>query len=95
MERLRRNLVLALALGVAVYVVLAIFSNFDDLVAALDSFDYALIPAILGLVALSYVGRFFRWMYYLRVLKVSVPDRHQRRDLHVGALHGDLTRQAG
>jgi len=72
-ERLRRNLVLALALGVAVYVVLAIFSNFDDLVAALDRFDYALIPAILGLVALSYVGRFFRWTYYLRVLKVSVP----------------------
>jgi glycosyltransferase 2 family protein len=73
LERLRRNLVLALALGVAVYIVLAIFSNFDDLVAALDRFDYALIPAILGLVALSYVGRFFRWTYYLRVLKVPVP----------------------
>ena len=73
MERLRRNLVLALALGVAVYVILAVFSNFDDLVAALENFDYALLPAILGLVALSYVGRFFRWTYYLRVLKVSVP----------------------
>jgi glycosyltransferase 2 family protein len=73
LERLRRNLVLALALGVAVYVILAIFSNFDDLIAALDSFDYALIPAILGLVTLSYAGRFFRWMYYLTVLKVSVP----------------------
>ena len=73
MERLRRNLVLALALGTAVYVVLAVFSNLDKLAAALESFDYALIPAILGLVTLSYVGRFFRWTYYLRVLKVSVP----------------------
>jgi glycosyltransferase 2 family protein len=73
LERLRKNLVLAIALGVAVYVILAVFSNFDDLVAALDNFDYALIPAILGLVTLSYVGRFFRWVYYLRVLKVSVP----------------------
>ena len=73
MARLRRNLVLALALGAAVYVVLAIFSNLDKLAAALESFDYALIPAILGLVALSYVGRFFRWTYYLRVLKVAVP----------------------
>src|SRR5215204_6228811 len=44
--RLRRNLVLALALGAAVYLILA---------------------------ALSYVVRFFRWTYYLRVLKVSVP----------------------
>jgi uncharacterized protein (TIRG00374 family) len=72
-ERLRRNLVLALALGAAVYLTLAILSDFDRLVAALDNFDYALIPAILGLVALSYVGRFSRWTYYLRVLKVPVP----------------------
>jgi glycosyltransferase 2 family protein len=72
-ERLRRNLVLALALGAAVYLILAILSDFDRLVAALDNFDYALIPAILGLVALSYVGRFSRWTYYLRVLKVPVP----------------------
>jgi len=72
-ERLRRNLVLALALGAAVYMILAVASNLDKLVTALESFDYALIPAILGLVALSYVVRFLRWTYYLRVLKVSVP----------------------
>ncbi|MBA3703232.1 MAG: flippase-like domain-containing protein, partial [Rubrobacteraceae bacterium] len=73
MERLRRNIVLALAMGAAVYLTLAVFSDLDKLAAALDSFDYALIPAILGLVALSYVVRFLRWTYYLRVLKVSVP----------------------
>jgi hypothetical protein len=72
-ERLKRNLILALALGVAVYVVLAILSGFGDLRAAFDGFNYALVPAILGLVALSYVGRFVRWLYYLKVLKVSVP----------------------
>jgi glycosyltransferase 2 family protein len=72
-DRLKRNLILALALGVAVYLVLAIFSGFENLRAALDGFNYALVPAILGLVFLSYVGRFFRWLYYLRVLKVSVP----------------------
>jgi uncharacterized protein (TIRG00374 family) len=72
-ERLKRNLVLALALGAAVYLLLAVFSDLDRLGAALSNFDYALIPAILGLVSLSYVGRFFRWLYYLRVLKVSVP----------------------
>jgi uncharacterized protein (TIRG00374 family) len=72
-ERLKRNLILALALGVAVYLVLAIYSGFGGLSAALDGFNYALVPAILGLVSLSYVGRFFRWLYYLRLLKVSVP----------------------
>ena len=73
MERLKRNLILALALGVAVYLLLAVFSGFGKLRAALDGFDYALVPAILGLVSLSYVARFFRWLYYLRLLKVSVP----------------------
>lgn len=73
MERLRRNLILALGLGVAVYLALAVFSGFDDLRAALDDFRWSLIPAILGLVTVSYVGRFLRWAYYMRLLKVSVP----------------------
>lgn len=73
MERLKRNLVLALGLGVAVYLVLAVFSGFDDLWAALEDFRWSLIPAVLGLVALSYAGRFLRWTYYMRLLKVSVP----------------------
>jgi uncharacterized protein (TIRG00374 family) len=72
-ERLKRNLVLALALGAAVYLILAVLSDLGELAAALHNFDYVLIPAILGLVALSYVVRFFRWTYYLGVLKVSVP----------------------
>jgi len=71
-ERLRRNLILALALGVAVYLILGILSGFRDLRDALDDFDFDLIPAILGLVSLSYVGRFFRWLYYLKVIKVSM-----------------------
>ncbi len=73
MERLKRNLALALALGVAVYLILAVFSGFGDLRRAFDGFNYALVPAILGLVLLSYVGRFFRWLYYLKILKISVP----------------------
>jgi uncharacterized protein (TIRG00374 family) len=72
-ERLKRNLILALALGVAVYLVLAVVSGFGSLTAALDDFNFALIPAILGFVLLSYAGRFLRWLYYLHLLKVSVP----------------------
>jgi uncharacterized protein (TIRG00374 family) len=72
-DRLKRNLLLALALGVAVYLILAVFSGFGDLREALDGFNYALVPAVLGLVFLAYVGRFFRWLYYLKLLKVSVP----------------------
>ena len=73
MGRLGRNFVLALVLGVAVYLVLAVLTGFEDLREALSQFRWPLIPAILGLVFTSYVGRFVRWLYYLRVLNVSVP----------------------
>ena len=73
MERLKKNLILALGLGVAVYLTLAIASGLDELRAALADFDYRLIPAILGLVGFSYVVRFVRWAYYLKLLRVRMP----------------------
>ena len=73
MERLKKNLVLALVLGIAVYLVLAVVSGLEDLRDALSGFDLSLIPAILGLVSLSYAVRFVRWAYYLKVLNVRVP----------------------
>ena len=73
MGSLGRNFVLALGLGVAVYLVLAVLTGFDDLREAFGQFRWSLLPAILGLVFVSYVGRFVRWVYYLRVLNVSVP----------------------
>jgi uncharacterized protein (TIRG00374 family) len=73
LERLKRNLLLAVVLAVAVYLVLFVISGFDDLRAALDGFRWSLVPAILALVSLSYVGRFFRWVYYLKVLGISLP----------------------
>ena len=75
MERLKKNFILALVLGLAVYLVLAVVSGLEDLRDALSGFDFFLIPAILGLVSLSYAVRFVRWTYYLRLLKVRVPLR--------------------
>ncbi len=75
MERLKKNFILALVLGLAVYLVLAVVSGLEDLRDALSGFDFFLVPAILGLVSLSYAVRFVRWTYYLRLLKVRVPLR--------------------
>ena len=75
MERLKKNLVLALGLGVAVYLVLAVLSDLEDLSSALSGFRFSLVPVIFGLVALSYVVRFVRWSYYLRLLKATMPLR--------------------
>lgn len=73
MQSLKRNLILALVLGVAVYLVLAIISGLGELRLALSGFRYSLVPAILGLVTLSYAGRYLRWNYYLKLLGVRIP----------------------
>ena len=73
MDRLKNNLVLALALGVAVYFVLFVFAGFGELAAALKRFDWSLLPAVFGLVAASYAVRFLRWSYYLGLLGISMP----------------------
>lgn len=72
-DRLKRNLTLSLGLAVSVYLVLAIITGVGEFGEALAGFRWALFPAALGLVALSYVGRFGRWTYYLWLLKVSLP----------------------
>jgi uncharacterized protein (TIRG00374 family) len=74
-ERLKKNFVLALVLGVAVYLALAVVSGLDELRDALAGFRWMLLPAILGLVALSYAVRFVRWAYYLKLLRVPLPRR--------------------
>jgi len=74
-ERLKKNLVLALGLGVAVYLLLAVVSGLNNLRDAFADFRWSLLPVIFGLVAFSYVVRFVRWSYYLRVLEVTVPLR--------------------
>lgn len=73
MDRLRHNITVALALGLAAYLVLALLGGFGSVARALEEFNFALVPAILALVVLSYAGRFVRWVYYLGILKVSMP----------------------
>ena len=73
MERLKKNFVLALGLGVVVYLVLAILADSEELGSALAGFRWSLVPVIFGLVALSYVVRFVRWSYYLRLLGATMP----------------------
>lgn len=73
MQSLKRNLVLALVLSVAVYLAIAVLSDLGELAQAFRRFNWTLAPVVLGLVALSYAGRFVRWAYYLRLLGIRLP----------------------
>ncbi len=65
MKDLPRKLALSLIFGLAVVAVLALFADLPATLAALRNFEWAYLPAILGLTLFNYVLRFGKWHYYL------------------------------
>ena len=74
-QNLGRNLLLVLVFAVGVYLLLFLFSGVGELREAFRSFNWAALPLILGLVAVSYAVRYLRWRYYLSTIGVHIPDR--------------------
>ena len=70
-----RKLLLLVTLTVVVFVALAGYGDFKTVGARLASFPLHYLSAALALAALNYTLRFFRWSYYLGLLKIEVPFR--------------------
>ena len=70
LRSLSGKLVLFLLLGVLVFVGLSLYADFSDLLASLRDFQWALLPAVLGLSIMNYVLRFVKWQFYLRLIGV-------------------------
>jgi glycosyltransferase 2 family protein len=63
---LRKKLLLGVAVGAAVYVAFAAYSDFGRVSAQLGRFHLWLIGPALALAALNYLLRFCKWHFYLR-----------------------------
>jgi uncharacterized membrane protein YbhN (UPF0104 family) len=70
---LKRGILLVVALTVAVAVGLGLYADFGKVRAELGSFRWELFPLALGLTALNYLLRFWRWQRYLVRLAIAVP----------------------
>ncbi len=68
-----KKLGLLVFLAVLVFVALVGYGDFRETGQRLAHFPVTHLIAALGLALLNYLLRFFRWAYYLRVLKISTP----------------------
>jgi uncharacterized membrane protein YbhN (UPF0104 family) len=68
-----RALLFAAALAVAVAVGLGLYADFGALGDELASFRWELFPLALGLTAVNYLLRFWRWQRYLACVGIEVP----------------------
>ena len=73
---LSKKLGLSILLVLVVFGGLIIYGDFRDVGSRLANFPLVYLLAALGLASLNYLIRFFRWVYYLKLLRIqiSVPD---------------------
>ena len=72
MRNLRRNLVLAVVLGVVVYAVLAVSADVGSLGDELRAFPWWAFGAALCLAFTNYLVRFVKWELYRRQLRIEL-----------------------
>ncbi len=75
LHRLRKKLVIAVILGAGVFLIISVYSGFDDFAQSLASFNLWYLPCVLGLAFVNYILRFFKWDYYLRLLGVAISKK--------------------
>ncbi len=72
-SKINRNIFISIALGAIVYIVFVIYADYESLYNAIAGMHLWFIPLIFGLSFVNYMIRFFKWDYYLRLLKIDIP----------------------
>lgn len=69
---LRRRFVVSAAAALALYVALAAYSDVAMLRTTLTAFPWRVMPVVLGLTLVNYLGRLLKWHWYLRLVGARV-----------------------
>ncbi len=72
LEKFKKNLFISIAAAAVIYLALTIYADFDSVLQAFRSFNWLLLPLLLLLSFLNYISRFFKWHYYLNLLKINI-----------------------
>lgn len=83
---LRRKIIWSLLFAFLIYLGLAIYSDWQQLTAALLDFPWLWIWAAIGLTLVNYGGRLARWHWYLRILGAPISPFDSARVFGVGML---------
>ena len=72
LDKIKNRLLLFIIFGIAIFVVLSIYADINDMITAFYSFKWIYIPLILFLTFLNYIFRFFKWDYYLKNIGINI-----------------------
>jgi uncharacterized membrane protein YbhN (UPF0104 family) len=72
LKKLKKKILLSVVIGGILYLAFTIYADFNQVVNTFTRFNWLLLPALLVLSFLNYLFRFFKWDYYLNVIKVKM-----------------------
>src|SRR3989304_6791690 len=72
LKQIRKRILVSLVVAGALYLGFTIYADFNNLSKVLSKFSWWLFPLVLMLAFANYVSRFFKWDYYLAILKVNI-----------------------
>lgn len=73
LKKIRNRVLISVALAGIIYLVFTIYSDFDKVLKSFEHFNWMLLPLLLFLSLGNYFTRFFKWQYYLKIIKVKIP----------------------
>ncbi len=71
----QRKLLTSIGFAFLVFGILFVWYKWDEVILAMGSFDWRLLPLCLVLAYSNYLVRFLKWHYYVRILKIPLAPR--------------------
>lgn len=72
LKQIKKRILISLVVAGALYLAFTIYADFSNLTKVLSQFSWWILPVVLVLSFLNYVSRFYKWDYYLSLLKVNI-----------------------
>jgi uncharacterized protein (TIRG00374 family) len=72
LKKLKKKILISIILAGIFYLGFTLFADFNDVVSAFEKFNWLLLFPLLILSLINYIVRFFKWDYYLSVIKIKL-----------------------
>lgn len=75
LEKLKQRTLISIAFAGILYLAITIYIDFNLLIESFKKFDLLLLPVLLLLSLMNYFARFYKWDYYLNILKINISKK--------------------
>ena len=71
-NKILKNIFIAIIVAIVLYLALSIYGNIEIVFSTLVSFKWEYFPIVLAIIYISFLFKFLKWQYYLKLIKVNI-----------------------